>query len=321
MSAQCVVFGASGHRGSSFDASFNEAHVLAISQVICMYRHAHDIDGPLFLGLDTHALSVPAFENALEVLAANHVEVRIAQDGGYTPTPVVSHAILGYNRGRTSGVADGIVMTPSRASPADGGLKYNAPRGGPADANVAAWIQTKANALLAGHLEGVARIPYDQARRAATTREHDFVTSYVDDLASVLDFDAIRNAGIRIGVDPLGGAGVHYWPRIAGRYGLDLTVISDVVDKQFGFMTLDRVAQIRLDPSFPYTMQRLLAVKDQFDIAFACDADHGRHGVVCRTAGLLPPNHYLAVATDYLFVTRTAWPAHAAVGKSVVTTA
>jgi phosphoglucomutase len=320
VSAQRVTFGTSGHRGSSFDASFNEAHVLAISQAICMYRHAHRIDGPLFLGIDTHALSVPAFESALEVLAANHVEVRVAQGGEYTPTPAVSHAILIYNRARTSGLADGIVVTPSHNPPEDGGFKYNPPHGGPADTSVTDWIQTKANALLESRLAGVERIPYEQARRATTTREHDFVTSYVDDLANVLDLDAIRSAGVRIGVDPLGGAGVHYWPRIAERYGLELAVISDVVDKQFGFMTLDWDGRIRMDPSSPYAMQRLLAVKDHFDISFACDTDHDRHGIVCRAAGLLPPNHYLAVAIEYLFKARTAWHAHAAIGKTVVTT-
>jgi phosphoglucomutase len=320
VSAQRVVFGTSGHRGSSFGASFNEAHVLAISQAICMYRHAHRIDGPLFIGIDTHALSVPAFESALEVLTANHVVVRIAEGGEYTPTPVVSHSILVYNRGRTSGLADGIVVTPSHNPPEDGGFKYNPPHGGPADTAVTDWIQKKANALLEGHLAGVERTPYEQARRAATTRQYDFVTSYVDDLASVLDLDALRSAGVRIGVDPLGGASVHYWPRIAERYRLDLTVISDVVDKQFGFMTLDWDGRIRMDPSSPYAMRRLIAVKDRFDIAFACDTDHDRHGVVCRVAGLLPPNHYLAVAVDYLFAARTAWPAHVAVGKTVVTT-
>ena len=320
VSAQRVAFGTSGHRGSSFDASFNEAHVLAISQAICLYRRVHRIDGPMFIGIDTHALSVPALESALEVLAANHVVVRTAQGGEYTPTPVVSHAILAYNRGRTSGLADGIVVTPSHNPPEDGGFKYNPPHGGPADTGVTTWIETTANALLEGDLASVRRIPYEQARRATTTREHDFVTSYVDDLASVIDLDAIRSAGVRIGVDPLGGAGVHYWPRIAERYGLDLTVISDVVDKTFGFMTLDWDGRIRMDPSSPYAMQRLLAMQDRFDIAFACDPDHDRHGIVSRVAGLLPPNHYLAVAIDYLFAARTAWPVHAAVGKTVVTT-
>jgi len=318
--AQRVIFGTSGHRGSSLDASFNEAHILAVTRAICMYRRSHHIDGPLFLGIDTHALSVPAFETALEVLAAGGVEVRIAQGGAYTPTPAVSHAILVHNRGRTSGLADGIVVTPSHNPPEDGGFKYNPPHGGPAGTDVTDWIQAQANALLEGQLADVERTPYERARRAKTTREHDFVTSYVDDLASVLDLDAIRSAGVRIGVDPLGGAGVRYWPRIAERYGLELAVISDVVDPQFGFMTLDWDGRIRTDPSSPYAMQRLVAVKDQFDIAFACDADHDRHGIVCRAAGLLAPNHYLAVAIDYLFAARTGWPAHAAVGKTVVTT-
>jgi phosphoglucomutase len=318
--AQRVVFGTSGHRGSSLDATFNEAHVLAISHAICMYRNLHGITGPLFIGIDTHALSVTAFESALEVLAANRVEVRIARGGEYTPTPVVSHAIVTYNRGRTSALADGIVVTPSHNPPEDGGFKYNPPHGGPADNRVTDWIQTQANALLERDLAGVERIPYEQARRAATTCEHDFITSYVDDLASVIDLEAIRGARVTIGVDPLGGASVHYWPRIAERYGLDLTVISDVVDKTFGFMTLDWDGRIRMDPSSPYAMRRLLAMKGKFDILFACDPDADRHGIVCRAAGLLPPNNYLAVAIDYLFASRSSWPARAAVGKTVVTT-
>jgi len=320
VSAQRIAFGTSGHRGSSLDASFNEDHVLAISQAICMYRHAHAIDGPLFIGIDTHALSVPAFESALEVLAANHIEVRISLGGEYTPTPAVSHAILGYNRGRTSGLADGIVLTPSHNPPEDGGFKYNPPHGGPAETDVTAWIQARANTLLEDHLVGVTRVPYDRAQRASTTREYDFVTSYVTDLASVLDLEAIRSAGVRIGVDPLGGAGVHYWPRIAERYALDLTVISNVVDKQFGFMTLDWDGRIRMDPSSPYAMQHLVAAKDRFDISFACDTDHDRHGVVSRATGLMPPNHYLAVAIEYLFGARSAWTVRAAIGKTVVTT-
>lgn len=318
--AQRVMFGTSGHRGSSIGGSFNEAHVLAISQAICMYRQRTQIDGPLFIGIDTHALSVPAFQSALEVLAAHSVEVRIAQGGEYTPTPAVSHAIVSHNRARTSGFADGIVITPSHNPPEYGGFKYNPPTGGPASTDVTAWIESAANALLDGGLAAIVRVPYARARRASTIREHDFVTSYVGDLAGVLDLDAVRGAGIRIGVDPLGGAGVSYWPRIAERYGLDLTVISDVVDKTFGFMTLDWDGRIRMDPSSVYAMQRLIAVKDRYDVAIACDPDHDRHGIVCPSTGLLPPNHYLAVAIEYLFAERTGWPPHAAVGKTVVST-
>jgi phosphoglucomutase len=319
--AQRVVFGTSGHRGSSLETTFNEGHVLAISQAICQYRAAHGIDGPLFLGLDTHALSRPAVESALEVLAANHVEVRVAPGGEYTPTPAISHAILTHNRGRVTGLADGIVVTPSHNPPADGGFKYNPPNGGPADAQITRWIEERANQFLAARLVGVSRMPFARAERAATTREHDFLTAYVADLGSVLDLAVIRGAGIRMGVDPLGGAGVHYWARIAEHHQLDLTVVSEQVDPTFGFMTVDWDGQIRMDPSSSYAMQRLVGLKDRYDIAFACDTDHDRHGIVCRSGGLLPSNHYLTAAIDHLLRHRSGWRADAVVGKTVVTSA
>ncbi len=316
--AQRVAFGTSGHRGSSFDGSFNENHILAISQAVCEYRKSKGIDGPLFIGIDTHALSAPAFESALEVLAANDIEARIATGGEFTPTPAVSHAILVHNRGRKDGLADGIVVTPSHNPPDNGGFKYNTPNGGPADTDVTGWIQNRANALLEAGLQGVQRTAFAQARKQATTREHDFLTAYVADLDNILDFDAIRTSGIRMGVDPLGGAGVHYWARIAEHYRIDLTVVSEEVDPQFGFMTLDWDGKIRMDPSSSYAMQRLIGLKDKYDIAFACDTDHDRHGIVTRSKGLLPPNHYLSVAIDYLFQHRPQWSKTAAVGKTVV---
>ncbi|HTN65096.1 MAG TPA: phosphoglucomutase (alpha-D-glucose-1,6-bisphosphate-dependent) [Burkholderiaceae bacterium] len=315
---QRVAFGTSGHRGSSFTCGFNEAHVLAITQAICQYRKQHGIDGPLFIGIDTHALSQPAYASALEVLAANGVEVMLAEGDEYTPTPAVSHAILVYNKGRHAGMADGIVITPSHNPPDNGGFKYNTPNGGPADTDVTGWIEARANALLAARLDGVVRIPLKKALHADTTHRHDFLGSYVNDLGSIIDMEAIRGAGIHMGVDPLGGAGVHYWARIAERYGLSLTIVSDQVDPTFGFMTVDWDGQIRMDPSSVYAMQRLLGIKDRFDIAFACDTDHDRHGIVTRGSGLLPPNHYLAVAIDYLFRHRPHWPAHAGIGKTVV---
>jgi phosphoglucomutase len=319
--AQRVAFGTSGHRGSSFERSFNEWHVLAISQAICEYRKNKGIDGPLYIGIDTHALSQPAFESALEVLAANGVETMIAPRGEYTPTPAVSHAILVYNRGRISGPADGIVITPSHNPPDNGGFKYNPPNGGPADTGVTGWIETRANALLEAGLKDVQRTPFAQARRAATTREHDFLDTYVADLGSVLDLDAIRGAGIRMGVDPLGGAGVHYWARIAEFYRLDLTVVSEEVDPTFRFMTLDWDGKIRMDPSSSYAMQRLIGLKDRYDIAFACDTDYDRHGIITRSSGLLVPNHYLSVLIDYLFQHRPQWGRTAGVGKTLVSTA
>ena len=315
---QRVAFGTSGHRGSAFEKTFNELHVLAITRAICLYRQQHSIDGPLFLGIDTHALSAPAFESALEVLAANGVEVLIAQGGEYTPTPAISHAILVYNRGRTTGLADGIVVTPSHNPPEDGGFKYNPPHGGPAEAAVTDWIEARANALLESGLKDLRRIPFADARRADTTREHDFLSAYVADLGNVIDLDAIRSAGVRIGADPLGGAGVHYWARIAEHYRINLTVVSEEVDPTFAFMSLDWDGRIRMDPSSAYAMQRLIGLNDRYDIAFACDTDHDRHGIVTPSTGLLPPNHYLAVMIDYLFRNRPRWSQDAAVGKTVV---
>ena len=315
---QRVAFGTSGHRGSAFENSFNEWHVLAISQAICDYRKRQGIDGPLFLGIDTHALSEPAFASALEVLAANGMEVMLADKDEYTPTPVISHAILAYNRGRDTGLADGIVITPSHNPPDNGGFKYNPPNGGPADNDVTGWIEAKANAFLESGLQGVKRISCERARRAATTHRHDFLNAYINDLGSVLDMEAIRGANIRMGVDPLGGAGVHYWGPIAERYGLNLTVVNEVVDPTFRFMTVDWDGRIRMDPSSSYAMQSLIGLKDRFDIAFACDTDHDRHGIVTRNAGLLPPNHYLSAAIFYLFRHRPKWGKDAAVGKTVV---
>jgi phosphoglucomutase len=318
--AQRVAFGTSGHRGSAFSTSFNEAHVLAITQAICLYRQAQRIDGPLFMGRDTHALSVPAHTTALEVLAANGVAVMIAEGDEYTPTPAISWAILTYNRARKTGKADGIVITPSHNPPHDGGFKYNPPHGGPAEQGVTAWIETKANEILTGGLRAVKRIPVASARRASTTRHYDFLQHYVADLGAVIDFEAIRGAKLNLGVDPLGGASVHYWAPIADRYGLNLTIVNEVVDPTFRFMTLDWDGQIRMDPSSPFAMERLIGMKDRFDLAFACDPDSDRHGIVTRSAGLLPPNHYLSVVVSYLFQHRPQWRADAAVGKTVVTT-
>jgi phosphoglucomutase len=316
--AQQVTFGTSGHRGSAFETSFNEWHILAISQAICDYRKLKGIGGPLFLGMDTHALSVPACASALEVLAANGVDVMLAKDDEYTPTPVISHAILTYNHVRRSGPADGIVITPSHNPPDSGGFKYNPPNGGPADTDVTGWIEARANALLGDRLQGVHRMPFGQALRAATTHRHDYLNAYVSDLGNVVNMDAIREAKIHMGVEPLGGAGVHYWAPIAERYKLDLTVVSEEVDPTFRFMTVDWDGKIRMDPSSPYAMQRLLALKDRYDIAFACDTDHDRHGIVTQSTGLLPPNHYLSVAIHYLFQNRPKWNKQAAVGKTVV---
>lgn len=315
---QRVAFGTSGHRGSSFDSSFNESHVLAISQAICLYRRKHGIEGPLFIGIDTHGLSEPAFVSALEVFAANGVEVMMAAAGEYTPTPAVSHAIVCYNRSRTSGLADGIVITPSHNPPDSGGYKYNPPHGGPADNGTTHWIETRANKFLLNSLKGVRRVNLKLALNAATTHEHDFLNHYVNDLDKVVDMAAIRDQGIRMGVDPMGGAGVHYWSAIADRYRLDLSIINPVVDATFRFMSLDWDGRIRMDPSSRYAMQPLIAVKDQFDIAFACDTDHDRHGIVTPGGGLMPPNHYLAVAIDYLFQHRPEWPVSAGVGKTLV---
>ena len=317
--SQRVAFGTSGHRGSAFGSTFNEWHVLAISQAICDYRKKQGIGGPLYLGIDTHALSVPACASALEVLAANGVEVMLAAVDEYTPTPVISHAILTYNCGRTSGLADGIVITPSHNPPHDGGFKYNPPNGGPADTDVTGWIEARANGLLERGLQGLKRIPYERALRAATTHRHDYLNAYVGDLGQVVDMESIRGADVKMGVDPLGGAGVHYWAPIAERYGLNLTVVNDIVDPTFRFMTVDWDGQIRMDPSSSYAMQSLIDLKDRFDIAFACDTDHDRHGIVTTSAGLLPPNHFLSVAVFYLFQHRPKWSGKPAVGKTVVT--
>jgi phosphoglucomutase len=326
VAAQRVAFGTSGHRGSSFERSFNEWHILAISQAICEYRKGKGIDGPLFIGFDTHALSQPAFESALEVLAANGVETMIASGGEFTPTPAISHAILVYNKlhksgGRTTGLADGIVITPSHNPPDNGGFKYNPTNGGPADTDITDWVQKRANTLIEGGLKEVKRMPLAQARKATTTHEHDFLNTYVADLGNIIDFEIIRSAGVHMGVDPLGGAGVHYWAPIADRYKLDLTVVSDVVDPQFAFMTVDWDGKIRMDPSSKYAMQRLIGLKDKYDVAFACDTDHDRHGVVTRSSGLMEPNNYLSVLIDYLFQHRPQWSDKAAVGKTVVSTA
>jgi phosphoglucomutase len=321
VAAERVAFGTSGHRGSAFDRTFNEAHILAITQAICLHRQAHRIAGPLFIGMDTHALSEPAFVSALEVLAANGVEVMVDREGGYTPTPVISHAILRYNRGRRSGLADGIVITPSHNPPEDGGFKYNPPTGGPADTEVTGWIERKANALLAEDLGPVRRIPSERARRAPSTHPHDYIGPYVEDLARVVDMEVIRSAGVRIGVDPLGGAGVHYWAPIIARYGIAADVVNSTVDPTFRFMTVDWDGRIRTDCSSPYAMAPLIEMRDRFDVAFANDADHDRHGIVTPTAGLMNPNHYLAVAISYLFHQRSQWSKETAVGKTVVSSA
>ena len=316
--AQQVSFGTSGHRGTAFDRAFNEWHVLAISQAICEYRKSKEIDGPLFLGIDTHAVSPAAAASALEVLAANSVDVMIAERDEYTPTPAVSHAILVYNRGRSSGLADGIVVTPSHNPPPDGGFKYNPPNGGPADTDVTGWIQNRANELLLAGLQGVKRITYEKALNAPTTHRYDFVNNYVADLANVIDFDIIRASRLNVAVDPLGGAGVHYWPAIAERYRLDLQVLNTAVDPTFRFMTVDWDGRIRMDPSSIYAMQSLIHLKDRFDVAFACDTDHDRHGIVTRSVGLMQPNQYLAVAIDYLFRNRPSWKGATGVGKTAV---
>ena len=316
--AQRVLFGTSGHRGSAFEKAFNEWHILAITQAICLYRKQQRIDGPLFLGIDTHALSVPAFASALEVLAANGVEVMIAENDEYTPTPAVSHAILTYNRERKKGLADGIVITPSHNPPRDGGFKYNPPNGGPADHSVTNWIEAKANEFLENRLTDVKKMRYEKALRSSTTHRHDYIGLYTNDLCNVVDMDVIRGANLSLGIDPLGGAGVHYWGRIAEIYKLNLTVVNEAVDPTFRFMSLDWDGQIRMDPSSPYTVRNLIGLKDRFDIAFACDADHDRHGIVTKSVGLLPPNHYLSVAINYLFEHRPKWSTSAAVGKTVV---
>lgn len=317
-STQRVAFGTSGHRGSSFHGSFNENHILAIAQAICEYRKQQGTTGPLYLALDTHALSEPAFLSALEVLAANEIEVCIDAAGGYTPTPALSYAILSYNHGRRDNVADGIVITPSHNPPEDGGFKYNPPSGGPADTSATKWIENYANEQLEKKLAGVRRIPVERALRAPTTSRFDYVSHYVNGLASVIDFDVIRHSGLNLGVDPLGGAGVAYWPRIGEHYKLKLVVVNNDIDPTFRFMSVDWDGKIRMDCSSPYAMAGLIAMKDRFDLAFACDTDHDRHGIVTRSAGLLNPNHYLAVAIDYLFRNRPHWQKDAGVGKTLV---
>ncbi len=317
---QRIAFGTSGHRGSSLNNSFNENHILAITQAICLYRKEQQTNGPLYLGFDTHALSAPAFATIVEVLAANDVEVMIAQNNEYTPTPVISHAILKYNHERKSGLADGIVITPSHNPPDDGGFKYNPPNGGPASGNITTWIEKKANELMRNNLQTVKRIPYERALKAATTHRHDFLNTYINDLGSVINMDLIRDSKVSIGVDPLGGAGVHYWEPIAERYKLNLVVVNKIVDPTFSFMSVDWDGQIRMDPSSPYAMQRLISMKDDYDISFACDTDHDRHGIVTKSVGLMNPNHYLSVAVSYLLQNRTKWSKTAAVGKTVVTT-
>ena len=315
---QLVSFGTSGHRGSSLSGTFNEAHILATTQAICDYRKSQGTKGPLYMGKDTHALSAPAQRTALEVLAANGVVTMIQRDDDFTPTPVVSHAILNYNRGRKEGLADGIVVTPSHNPPEDGGFKYNPPNGGPADTMITKWIQDRANELLITGNREVKRVSYESALRAATTHLHDFVMPYVEDLANVIDMDSIRSAGIQMGADPLGGASVHYWEPIKAMYNLDITVVNPTVDPRFSFMTVDHDGKIRMDCSSPYAMARLVELKDQFKIAFANDTDADRHGIVTRSMGLLNPNHYLAVAIHYLLTHRPEWPTTALVGKTLV---
>ena len=318
IATQRVAFGTSGHRGSAFDTAFNEAHILAITQAICHHRHRNGITGPLFIGIDTHALSEPALVSALEVLIANDIDVMIDAREGYTPTPVISHAILTYNKGRSSGLADGIVITPSHNPPSDGGFKYNPPNGGPADTDVTSWIEQTANDFLAKNLSGVLRIPYARALKSAHLHRHDYIAHYVPDLINVVDLDAIRGSGVKIGIDPLGGASVHFWQPIIERYGLSATIVNEAVDPTFRFMTVDWDGKIRMDCSSPYAMTRLIAMRDKFDVAFANDTDADRHGIVTRSNGLMNPNHYLAVAISYLFDNRPQWRSESAVGKTIV---
>jgi phosphoglucomutase len=318
IASQRVSFGTSGHRGSAFADAFNEAHILAITQAICLHRAAHGVTGPLFIGIDTHALSIPALASALEVLAANGVETMIDADDGYTPTPVISHAILTYNKNRSSGLADGIVITPSHNPPEDGGFKYNPPHGGPADTDVTKWIEGTANALLEQHLNGVRRVPYARAVRSPYLHRYDYIAPYVADLAAIIDMDVIRASEVTLGIDPLGGAAVRYWQPIIARYGIAATVVNDVVDPTFRFMTADWDGKIRMDCSSPYAMTRLIGMRDTFDVAFANDTDADRHGIVTRSAGLMNPNHYLAVAIDYLWRHRPDWSATCGIGKTIV---
>ena len=318
IAAQRVVFGTSGHRGSAFATSFNEAHILAITQAVCLYRAKAGITGPLFLGMDTHALSEAAFASALEVLAANGVETMIDEHLGYTPTPVISHAILCHNKGRSTGLADGIVISPSHNPPEDGGFKYNPTNGGPADKDVTGWIEKTANELIAAGLSGVKRIPYARARKTACVHAHDYITPYIADLATIIDMEAISGAGVRIGIDPLGGAAVHYWQPLIERFKLNATIVNDTVDQTFRFMTLDWDGNIRMDCSSPYAMTSLIALRDRFDIAFATDTDADRHGIVCPSGGLMNPNYYLASAIAYLTTHRPHWSPSGAIGKTAV---
>lgn len=315
---QRIAFGTSGHRGSSLEKSFNEHHILAITLAICLFRERQQINGPLFLGIDTHALSVPALQSALQVLAANGVDVMLAEGDEFTPTPAISHAILTYNRGRTARLADGIVITPSHNPPTEGGFKYNPPNGGPADQKITSWIEAKGNEILENKLAAVKRVSYEKACAAPTTHRHNYLQAYVEDLINVVDMEAIKRSEITLGVDPLGGAGVHYWRAIKERYGIDLDVVNETVDPTFSFMTMDWDGKIRMDPSSPYAMQALIGLKDRFDIAFACDTDHDRHGIVTKSSGLLPPNHYLSTAIHYLFQHRPRWRPDLAIGKTVV---
>ncbi len=318
LTEQRILFGTSGHRGSSLNNSFNENHIQAITQAICMYRAGRKITGLLYIGMDTHALSYPAFVTALEVLAANGVEVMIAGKEEYTPTPVISHAIIAYNINKRSGFADGIVITPSHNPPGDGGFKYNPPNGGAAESSITKWIEAKANEILERNLKDVKRISFEKALKSPTTHRHDFLNSYIDDLSSVIDMDVLRNSKIRLGVDPLGGAGVNYWEPIADKYQLNLTVVNKEVDPTFSFMTVDWDGKIRMDPSSPYAMKGLIGLKEKFDVAFACDTDHDRHGIVTKSKGLLPPNHFLSVAIHYLFNHRMDWKKGISVGKTLV---
>ena len=321
VASERVSFGTSGHRGSSLNNAFNEAHILAVSQAVCDHRREKKLSGPLFVGIDTHALAEPALASALEVFAANGVEVMIDADDGYTPTPVISHAILTYNKGRDEGLADGVVITPSHNPPEDGGFKYNPPNGGPADTDITSAIERAANRYLENGLDGVKRIAYQQARKAACVHRRDYITPYVADLANVVDMEAIRTAGVKIGIDPLGGAAVRYWQPVIDRYGLAATIVSDEVDPTFRFMTLDWDGKIRMDCSSPYAMARLIGMRDRFDVAFANDTDADRHGIVTRSSGLMNPNHYLAAAIAYLFEHRPQWSRDCAVGKTIVSSA
>ncbi len=317
-SEQKVKFGTSGHRGSSLDRSFNEMHILAITQAICDYRKEQPINGPLFLGIDTHPLSFPAYASALEVLAANQVDVMLAEGDEYTPTPVISHAILTYNKLRKKNFSDGIVVTPSHNPPPEGGIKYNPPTGGPADPLVTQWIEDKANHYIAANMLGVKRISYEKALHASTTHRHHYLQAYITDLGNVIDMPIIRESKIKFAVDPLGGAGVHYWKPIADLYGLNLTIVNDIIDPTFSFMTVDWDGKIRMDPSSPFAMKNLIQLKDKYQVAFACDTDHDRHGIVTQSAGLLPPNHYLSAAIYFLFQHRPEWKQQAAIGKTLV---